>query len=322
MSPKKLSFSISKATLECLKATPEEKYTARQIAEWIYKTYPEECQKKQERSKAKLHPLDTDAALVQQIIAEIGAQRPLMQEKYPDLKTTDGRPRLYYYSTNSDEEEVAAIENYNPNLHNGTTSYTEHDLYPKLSEFLRVEFNLYSKRVDEKRATNSHGPGGNRWLFPDLVGLEDLSHEWDNEIKECVQCKIADRKTKLWSFEVKKLINKSNVREAYFQAVSNSSWANYGYLVTSEIQKADKELRMLAALHGIGLIKLDIENPAESEIMIPARERIDVDWNAANRLAKENPDFLEFIKLVKQFYKLGEIKIRDWDIPFSNKKFS
>ena len=53
---------------------------------------------------------------------------------------------------------------------------------------------------------------------------------------------------------------------------------------------------MLAGLHGIGLIKLDVESPADSEILIPARERIDVDWNTANRLAKENPDFLDYIK--------------------------
>lgn len=315
MAHKKSSFTLSKATLECLRATPEEKLTAREIAEWIYKTYPEECRKKQERSKAKLHPLDTDAALVQAIIAEIGSQRPLMEKRYPDLKTTDGRPRLYYYSTISDEAEVAAIEGDSLNLQSETTGYTEYDLYPKLSEFLWVEFNIYSKRVDDKRASNSQGPKGNHWLFPDLVGLEDLSSEWHKEIKDCVHLKIADRKTNLWSFEVKKLINKSNVREAYFQAVSNSSWANYGYLVTAEIQGADKEVRMLAALHGIGLIKLDVESPADSEIMIPARERIDVDWNAANRLAKENPDFLEFIKLIKQFYQLGEIKISDWNIP-------
>jgi hypothetical protein len=63
------------------------------------------------------------------------------------------------------------------------------------------------------------------------------------------------------------------------------------------------------------LIKLDVESPADSEIMIPARERIDVDWNAANRLAEENPDFMECVKLVRQFYQTGDIREADWDIP-------
>jgi hypothetical protein len=33
---------------------------------------------------------------------------------------------------------------------------------------------------------------------------------------------------------MKKELNFSNLRESYFQAVSNSSWANEGYLVTAE----------------------------------------------------------------------------------------
>lgn len=86
-------------------------------------------------------------------------------------------------------------------------------------------------------------------------------------------------------------------------------------MVTAEIQGAEKEVRILGGLQGIGLIKLNIESPADSEIMIPARERPDVDWNAANRLAEENQDFMNCIKLVRQFYQTGEIRAADWDIP-------
>ena len=45
--------------------------------------------------------------------------------------------------------------------------------------------------------------------------------------------------------------------------------------VTAEIEGQDtlKELRMLFAAHGIGLIKLDVDNPSESQVLIPARER-------------------------------------------------
>ncbi len=307
-------LNLSKTVLEFLQSHPDEKFTARQIADWIFKTYPAECREKQQRSKATVIPLDSDAALVQQLVAEISAQRPLMEKRSPQLKTTDGRPRKYYFSTKSDEAEAAAVENTRQVVADASLKYTEHDLYPMLSEFLWRELNVFSKRINEKRAHNNHGAGGNRWLYPDLVGLEDLSREWHQEIKDCVK-QIADRKTKLWSFEVKKLINRSNVREAYFQAVSNSSWSNFGYLVAAEIQGAEKELRMLAGLHGIGVIKLDVESPADSEILIPSRERMDVDWNAANRLAEENVDFLECIKLVRQFYQTGEHRMADWDIP-------
>ena len=143
--------------------------------------------------------------------------------------------------------------------------------------------------------------------------MENLSQDWHREIKDCVK-QYADKKTKLWSFEVKVLINRSNVREVFFQAVSNSSWANFGYLVASEIEGADtlKELRILSSLDGIGFIRLDAENPSESQVMIPAKERMDIDWNTANRLAEENKVFLDYIKLIRQFYQTGDVRITDW----------
>jgi len=181
---------------------------------------------------------------------------------------------------------------------------------------LWAEFEVYSKRIDEKRSSNKRGPNGNRWLYPDLVGMEDLGVDWHQEVKDCVN-QYSDKRTKLWSFEVKLLINRSNVRECFFQSVSNSSWSNFGYLVAAEIEGQDtlKELRMLFAAHGIGLIKLDVESPSESQVLIPARERGEIDWDTANRLATENKDFLEYVKLVKQFYQTGEARLVDWDVP-------
>jgi hypothetical protein len=92
-----------------------------------------------------------------------------------------------------------------------------------------------------------------------------------------------------------------------------------GYLVAKEVQDDTmKELRILSAAHGIGLIRLNIEDTSqdtsESEILIPARERSSVDWDACNRLAKENADFMHFIKLVRQFHQTRELRAVDWDI--------
>ena len=123
-------------------------------------------------------------------------------------------------------------------------------------------------------------------------------------------------RARLWSFEVKSLINRANVREAWFQAVSNSSWANLGYLVAADIQEsAMKELRLLAASYGIGLIRLDIHDPNESEVLIPARERGDIDWDACNRLAQENSDFQSVVSWVRQFHQTDNALVGDWDIP-------
>ena len=309
-----MALNLAKAVISYLKERPDEKLTARQIAEWIFVTFPDECQAK----KLSSQYVSTDAELVQQLVAEISSQRPRLQKRHPELKTTEGRPRKYYYSEKSDVAEVAAAEGVvtAPLTDSSDAKLGEHGMYPLLSLYLWEEFGVYSKRIDEKRSSNKRGPNGNRWLYPDVVGMEDLGAEWHQEVRDCVN-QYSDKRTKLWSFEAKLLINRSNVRECYFQAVSNSSWANFGYLVAAEIEGQDtlKELRMLFAAHGIGLIKLDVDNPAESQVLIPARERDEIDWDMANRLATENRDFLDYVKLVKQFYQTGEARLADWDVP-------
>ena len=307
-----MALNLSKLVLGYLKERPEDKLTARQLAEWIFATYPEECAAKKQSSQF----VSTDAELVQQLVAEISSQRPRLQKRHPEVKTTEGRPRKYYYSEKSDSAEVAAVENAAAALvvDAGQPRIDEHALYPLLSQFLWEEFGVYSKRVDEKRSSNKRGPNGNRWLYPDVVGMEDLGADWHQEVRDCVN-QYSDKRTKLWSFEAKLLINRSNVRECFFQAVSNSSWANFGYLVAAEVEGQDtlKELRMLFAAHGIGFITLDVDNPADSQVLIPARERDEIDWDMANRLATENRDFLDYVKLVKQFYQTGEARAADWD---------
>jgi hypothetical protein len=309
-----VALNLRQAVVGYLRDHPEQKFTARQIAEWIFSTFPEECQAKKQSSQY----VSTDAELVQQLVAEISSQRPRLQKKHPELKTTEGRPRKYYYSEKSDSAEVAAAENAGiaPAADASEAKIGEHALYPLLSTYLWEEFGVYSKRIDEKRSSNKRGPNGNRWLYPDVVGMEDLGAEWHQEVRDCVN-QYSDKRTKLWSFEAKLLINRSNVRECFFQAVSNSSWANFGYLVAAEIEGQDtlKELRMLFAAHGIGLIKLDAENPSDSQVLIPAREKAEIDWDTANRLATENKGFLEYVKLVKQFYQTGEARAADWDVP-------
>ncbi|WP_375647443.1 COG2958 family protein [Bartonella sp. CR84HXZ] len=308
-----MTLNLTNTVFNFLKKNPTKKFTAREIAQWIFENYPEKCRQKQKNSTAIITPLNSDAALIQQIVAEIGAKRPQLQKRYSEIKTTEGRPRQYYFTEQTDSAEIDAIED-NAKSRTEDGSVKEHDLYPLLSKFLWSEFAVYSKRINEKCSRNKHGAGGNKWLYPDLVGMQDLSSEWNREIKDCV-LQYFDKKTKLWSFEVKILINRSNLRKAFFQTVSNSSWANLSYLVASEIEGVDtlKELRMLSSLHGVGFIRLNKENSSESEILIPAKERSDIDWDTANRLVEENKDFLDYIKLIRQFYQTGEMRPLDWD---------
>lgn len=314
--------------VNCLKKNPEPKlFTPREIAEWIYENHLDWCMKKAERTIANRELSYIKIKLLNQITREISGLRKKLERENTEFKSTDS-PIKYYWtnSTNLTVDGPVKIVRPEPGNLESTPisgpyqSYSpnpnprENNLYPILTNYLKSELSIYSKRINEKRYRNSRKAGTNKWRYPDLVGIEILSQDWVHEIRDCVKL-YSDKKSKLWSFEVKTTINLSNVRESYFQAVSNSSWANYGYLVGSNTvdQKTMKELRMLSGLHGIGYVQLKLDNFQGSQIVIPARERTEIDWNTANIIAKENKDFLKYISLITQFYQTGVIHDSLWD---------
>ena len=302
-----MALVLRKRVVEFLSSHPDERFTAREIARWICENYPQEAAAKLAASAS----LQTQNELLNQLVAEIGANRPNWQSQHAQMRTTEGvRPRLYYSTSKSEEDEVQEAEQQGerltPDLQDKT--FREYDLYPLLIEFLFAEHTVRGWRIDDRKSSNLSGSGGNKWLFPDVVGIENLTDGLNPEVVNAIR-ESRDRRIRLWSFEVKMLINRSNAREVYFQAVSNSSWANLGYLVAADIEGTDtlKELRILYAMHGIGLIKLDADNPTESQILIPARERSDLEWPMCSRLANENKDFRDFMKRVRQFFQTGDL---------------
>jgi hypothetical protein len=304
--------SLADCTINFLKQKEGEKFTACEIAEALIRLFPEMFQKKKDKSSR----LQTDEDLLKQIAAEISAQRPRLQKKYPWIKTLEERPKKYFYesSLKISEESIEHSQANSSRLVESSHYPLESDLYPKLSMYLKGEYQVWSKRIDERRASNAQIRGTNRWLFPDLVGFEDFGSEWEREVKDCVQVS-SEKQCRLWSFEVKRQITRGNVREIFFQSVSNSSWSHLGYVVAAEIVGEDtmKELRILSARHGVGVMKLDFENPSESQILIPALVRSSLDWDHINRLASENPDFRNFIRNVRHFHQTGDVRAKDWD---------
>ncbi|GAA7299276.1 hypothetical protein ID0563_01240 [Helicobacter pylori] len=112
-------------------------------------------------------------------------------------------------------------------------------------------------------------------------------------------------KHKLFSFELKKELSFSNLKESYFQAVSNSTWANEGYLVVFEEIK-DKvlgELRRLNQSFGIGVIKLE-SGISNSKILLPAREK-EIDIPTLNMLLNKSPDFKSFMADINKQIEAG-----------------
>lgn len=309
-----MALNLRQRVIERLQSLPDTQQTARELAQWIFEQFPAECAVKKAGSASYIQ---TDADLVQQLVAEISGSRPRWQQKHLQLKTTEGRPRRYYWSEMDASAEVAAAEGITePHPHQAERSVVrEHALYPLLAQYLLTdEQRVYAMRIDEKRSSNRSGNGGNEWLHPDLVGMEDLTADWTRELRDCVGVQ-GERRARLWSFEVKLLLNRSNARKSFFQAVSNSSWAHFGYLVAATVEGDGtlKELRMLAAAHGIGVIQLDVQSPTESQILIPARERSEIDWDMCNRLTEENGDFAEFIGRIRRFHQTGELSAREWE---------
>lgn len=290
-----------KMIIDTLRDNPHRKFTARELAREFLVRYPEDLAEK------RLNPrFDTEEKLIAQLAAEVGAVRMEMIKKVcPQVATRDKpRPRVYYWESQPEQAEVEEEQLNAEVLQDESVTQvlekvlSEHDLYPLLIEFLNKEYKLYCQRINEKTSKNSHGSRGNHWLHPDIVALEPMDGHWDEVVKECVR-HGGGRAIRLWSFEVKKHLNKSNVREAFFQAVSNSGWANYGYLVAASMSNdVETELQMLSGLHGIGVLLLDTESLFDSQILIPARERTEVDWQSVNRIVTENRDFHRFIEQV------------------------
>lgn len=315
----KMKLSQPQKIVAFLKSNPNQKFTARKIAEAILNLYPQDYLEKRNNPR-----FSTDAELINQIVAEIGAHKNAILKAEPLIQLQDKpRPRLYWYDPNiisaslkiDTQNEPADFDDQQEVISTLTTKiFSEYDLYPVLIEYLSKELQLFSLRIDEKKSSNNRGQNGNQWLHPDIVAMQPIDKKWHELIRTCVK-HGSGQNVRLWSFEVKKDLNGSNIRSSFFQAVSNSSWANEGYLVATSIStnEVEEELRMLSALHGIGVILLNPENPTESEILLPARRRSEVDWQSINRILTENLDFKNFIELVSIYYQTGRIRSQDWN---------
>ncbi len=302
-----------------LMENPNQKFTAREIAQAIIERYPEDYQEKRQNDR-----FVSEQDFIQQIVAEIGAQKDQIVKKNKKIRWQDKpKPRVYWFDDTRTmglvnslvADDLADIEHEaDKQLEEKQAQLTEYDLYPLLMSYLATELKLYSMRIDEKRSSNRYGVNANKWLHPDIVAMQPIAESWDQLVRTCV-LKGDGQSVRLWSFEVKRGLTRANVREYFFQAVSNSTWANEGYLVCTSIagDGTEDELRMLSALHGIGVIVLNTKDLSESEILIPARAKLDIDWQTVNRLVVENGDMKEFVDLVSNYYETGRLRAKDWN---------
>ncbi|NHB31643.1 hypothetical protein EXS92_02010 [Helicobacter pylori] len=192
-------------------------------------------------------------------------------------------------------------------------SFNERDLHPLLVKFLSEDpkFRLLCKTIYHEKCQKDK-QGKCEWNYPDIVGVyfpydKDLKSKYKEQTLKFLH-HTGQKRHKLFSFELKRELSLSNLKESYFQAVSNSSWANEGYLVVKNIKDKDKddilgELGRLNQSFGIGVIKLE-SGISNSKILFSARER-EVDIPTLNMLIEQSPkDFKPFMeKINKQIEK-------------------
>ncbi|MCQ2783705.1 COG2958 family protein [Helicobacter pylori] len=181
----------------------------------------------------------------------------------------------------------------------------ERDLHPFLTymAFHNENLKCYTKTIFHEESVKSP-KGTDRWLYPDMVGVRFLHAELSNENLIAFSKKFDTLPVKLVSFELKKEISVNNCRECYFQAISNSSWANEGYLVGRHIDTQNPQLMdLLKRLHasfGIGVIDLRT-NEDKSAILLNAKYKEKIDYPVALELSDKNPKFSGFLKSVVDY---------------------
>lgn len=191
------------------------------------------------------------------------------------------------------------------------SDFHERDLHPLLVKYIKENphFHCFSKTIYQEKSVRKV-KGLNEWLHPDLVGVYLPFGDYSKATVE-LQKSLAANSIKLFSFEIKKNLDYGNLRQCFFQAVSNSSWANEGYLVCLKIHTDSdfkNEIQRLSNAFGIGIIKLDAQDFNNSEILCPAKYNDNIDWDTLNRLAEDSPDFNKFISDLTEDIALGKVK--------------
>ncbi|MBL8004301.1 MAG: hypothetical protein JNL36_04295 [Candidatus Kapabacteria bacterium] len=177
-------------------------------------------------------------------------------------------------------------ENYlksNKSSTSSEASYLEEHLHKLLSAFLKKSRDIETKTINHRK-----NPSDNKsvWTNPDIIGVKFANKE--QLTNDFIRTFYKDHLFELYSFEIKKEIRSDvELKEAYFQAVSNSSWANYGYLVALDFpNKLLNEMSRLNQSFGIGFIKLK-PNTFESVVMLEAKYK-DLDLITIDKLMGNN----------------------------------
>ena len=232
-----------------------------------------------------------------------------------NLYQVSKRPAMFYIKDRKIQTKSQDIQVQDSIVESGAV-FHERDLHPLLTAFVYSDshFNCVSKTIHHEMSKKKK-KGVNEWLHPDLVGLYFPYNSFGDDTLELMDS-FSDCQYRMYSFEMKIGVNFSNLREYYFQAVSNSSWANEGYLVAlryADDPELQEEMLRLSNAFGIGFIKLNPESIEQSEILYPARYNESIDWDTVDKLSETNKEFNKFIKSAIADIKGRKIHLEEYD---------
>ncbi|MEK6590457.1 MAG: HTH domain-containing protein [Nitrospinota bacterium] len=246
--------------------------------------------------------------------ATLGAQLYCnVREKDSPFVKIGTRPKLFYLRKLISNNELQLIEQTQDEMVilPKQTEYLEKDLHPFLAYYANYYLKAYTKTIQHSKSDKKEF---GEWIHPDMVGCYFPIEDWKPEVVE-FGAAIGGMAIKIFSFEIKKELTFGNLRESFFQTVSNSSWAHEGYLVAAEIsvdEDFQTELRRLSTSFGVGVIKINIDDTDSSEILFPAKTRENLDWDTINKLTM-NTDFKDFLKRIKTDISSKEIRKEKYD---------
>ncbi len=187
-----------------------------------------------------------------------------------------------------------------------TKTFDERSLHKLFCSYLRTR-SIYAKTIFHEKSS-SRVDSAQKWVHPDIVGVE--FEEFKNDATLSLLKATEPKETvHLYSYELKKKIESDyQLKQYYFQALSNSNWANFGYLVAFEINEGlDEEMERLNNAYGIGIIQMQDGNWT---ILYPAREKA-LDYNTIEKLNNLNRDFCTFIDKISKVLNAPEKYIKE-----------
>ena len=198
-------------------------------------------------------------------------------------------------NTNEEEDTDDIIENNSTNK-----KILEEDLHIPLTKYL-YSMKIYSKTINAN-ARDINLKGKMKWGTPDIVAVtfKDYINKSVLELFNHINLPT----TELYAYELKLKLTLGNLTEYYFQALSNSGWANEAWLVAMNIDENNydelmEEMKRLNQSFGVGVIKLNYYNPEDSEILFSAQKRNNLDIDTMHKLCY-NIQFQDFINDVNE----------------------